>query len=382
MLTHLERVPVDAKPAARPAAPLIERRPSLYRAEAQPRVRALAARHPWLADLAASFPALLFALAFPRVRADAEDALRLIINGAPLIDAARRAGVPMWLRSFPPQAFASRLPILPDDQEFRRRIANHPPRSWKLAPRWIENVAIAAECADADIALWFAREAPLKDKKKKPRYAPRTDNRRLVALWAWYSRHAPDAGHVRTPWREELQWKGAMSSALSWRDRLELIFFLGEDGIADPWLEDGMADGYAFIALRTAHDVDAESAAMKHCVRVYGPSIANNTYRAFSVRKHGERVATLALRAPRPLPEIVEISGHMNERAPIDVWLAARRWLYAQAAAPLDTKRFSYRRAEYAAARWRRVWRPYWLAKRRIPAWLPLAPNERQFVRL
>ncbi|MEA2928746.1 MAG: hypothetical protein QOG38_1174, partial [Hyphomicrobiales bacterium] len=27
------------------------------------------------------------------------------------------------------------------------------------------------------------------------------------------------------------------------------------------------------------------------------------------------------------------------------------------------------------AAAWRSLWRPYWLAKRRLPRWLPLAPS-------
>jgi hypothetical protein len=26
-------------------------------------------------------------------------------------------------------------------------------------------------------------------------------------------------------------------------------------------------------------------------------------------------------------------------------------------------------------ATWRSLWRPYWLAKRRIPEWLPIAPS-------
>src|SRR5262245_28428811 len=207
MLTHLERVPADAKPAARPTAPLVERRLSLYRAEVQPRVRALAARHPWLADLAASFPALLFALAFPRIHADAEDATRLVISGAPLTNVASRAGVAMWLRTFPPQAFAARLPVLPDGADFRRRIANHLPSNWKAAPRWIENVGVAFDAGDAEIALWFAREAPLKDKPRLPRHARwRVDQRRLVSLWAWFSRHAPERTLMRSPWRVGLQW--------------------------------------------------------------------------------------------------------------------------------------------------------------------------------
>lgn len=384
MLTHPERVPADAKPAARPAASLIERRLSLYRAEVQPCVRALAVRHPWLADLAASFPALLFALAFPRVRADAEDACRLVISGAPLAHIAQRARVPMWLRTFPAQAFAAPLPILPDNHDFRRRVANHLPASWKLAPRWIEDIGLAFQTADDEIALWFAREAPLKN-KKKPRYARKRPRhyRRRVALWAWYSRHAPDQTCMPTPWRAELEWKAAVTAAHDWISAETLALYLGDSAIADPWLEDGLIDGYAFIALRTAADIEAEAAAMKHCIRTYGASIAGNDYRLFGVRRQGVRVATLALSADNcPMPNIVEISGLENSAVSNEVWLAARRWLHAQDAREIDAKRLDYREAKFNAAAWRKLWRPYWLAKRRIPVWLPLAPSDTAFYAL
>src|SRR5262245_35436844 len=94
-----------ARPSAR--ADLIDRRLGRFRPEIQPRVRRLAASHPWVADLAASFPALLFALAAPRARVDAAAALALVTRGAPLAAVAAVLGAPMWMRRFPPEAFAS-----------------------------------------------------------------------------------------------------------------------------------------------------------------------------------------------------------------------------------------------------------------------------------
>jgi hypothetical protein len=89
---------------ARPEGDAIERRLARYRPEIQPPVRRLAARHAWIADLALSFPALLFALAVPRKGTDADAAARLVMSGAPLARAAMAAGAPMWMRSFPHEA--------------------------------------------------------------------------------------------------------------------------------------------------------------------------------------------------------------------------------------------------------------------------------------
>jgi hypothetical protein len=305
-----------------------------------------------------------------------------VIAGAPLADVAARAGVPMWLRAFPAEAFAAPLPALPDHRAFRRRIANHMPKTWRLAPRWIENVGLAFNVGDEDIAVWFAREAPLKD-KKRPRYARkrRSQNRRLVALWAWFSKRPGELAHAFTTplWRPDLQWRAALDAATAWRNAAALRLYLA-GGVSDMWLEEGVVDGYAFVALRTAAEIDAEAEAMKHCIRTYGASIAGNDTRLWGVRRDGERVATLSVAGGQgPWPYITEISGRENKAVANDVWFAARRWLHNQDGLPVDAARLAYKDATFDAAAWRAFWRTYWIAKRRIPAWLPLRPSENAF---
>ncbi|WP_229186726.1 hypothetical protein [Bradyrhizobium oropedii] len=91
-------------------------------------------RHTRAADLAVSFPALLFALAVPRVGVASASALACVIDGRSLAGAAAAAGVALWLRKLPPEAFTSPITRLPDDELLRRQIANHLPQSPKLAP--------------------------------------------------------------------------------------------------------------------------------------------------------------------------------------------------------------------------------------------------------
>lgn len=383
MFTHAPQ----ASPRMRAHAParetLIESKLARFRPEVQPRVRRLAALHPWIADLALSFPALLFALAAPRNAADAKAALHLVIAGAPLPAIAACAGAPMWMRAFPPEAFAAPLPALPDDAAIRRRIANHFPKRWADAPRWIESVGLAAKWGDEELALWFAREAPAKARRKR-RYAKRAlDFRHLVLLWAWFSTR-PDTrahAHAAVLWRPELQWKAAQDAAIAWRESLALDLYLGERGVTDTWLEPGEADGYTFTPLTSACDVADEALAMKNCVRTYASSLSGNDSRLWSVRKDGARVATLAL-VPgflSPLTHIHELSLEGNKPAPVELWLAASRWLHAQDSPNANIARFAYKAATFDAAIWRALWRPYWLAKQRIPTWLPLKPCTEAF---
>jgi len=95
------------------------------------------------------------------------------------------------------------------------------------------------------------------------------------------------------------------------------------------------------------------------------------------VRKDGERVATLSLRTSIGfMPMIDELSGPGNATVDADTAHAVHLWLSAQ-----DARRFARLRSHYIAPdfdqkRWRAEWRDYWLAKRRIPSWLPLRGSD------
>lgn len=386
MTVQTVRAPTRAVADAATRAQRIERALARFRPKVQNHVRAVAARHPWIADLAVSFPALSFALAFPR----APDAgiVLMVTSGAPLARIADALGVPMWLRAFPPQAFdTTPIPPLPDSPAFRRRIANHPPRRWKDAPAWMQHVHNSWRWGDEDIALWFAREAPIKVKQPRWSRMPLEVPWRIIVLWAWYSqrRETRARAFIDTLWTPSMQWSAASQAAADWRAAMTLPLHLTERGIEDVWLRPGTVDGFTFTPIRTAGELDAEAHAMSHCVRTYAVDIASNTYRVWSMRKHGERVATLALtQAQRqaPLASIFELAGPRNAPAPIEAWRAARKWIVSQDDAPIDFDALELAPASLDAALWRKLWRPYWLAKRAIPTWLPLTPESRALYNL
>ena len=83
---------------------LLERQLRRYHPRFQGAVRALAMRHARIADLAASFPALLFVLAVPRPGQDPAPALSRVVDGLPLAEVAAAADGALWLRKLPPEA--------------------------------------------------------------------------------------------------------------------------------------------------------------------------------------------------------------------------------------------------------------------------------------
>lgn len=330
-------------------------------------VRALAQSHRYLEDLALSFPALLFALAVPRDRYDPTAAISKVIAGAPLAEIAAAGAVPLWLRNFPISGLVEPLPPLPDGDLVRRQIANHLPRA-RFAVHWIRHVSIAASTGTDQFAVWVAREycsqsLPLKDR-----------DMRCIALWAWFSsRNALPQVPLPRRWTPAISLKCAKAAARDWLRDVHRYIQLG-DGIVDVWHTRRFAADYEFVPLRSPADLRAEGDAMHHCIETYSFGLARNRVRVWSIRRDGERVATLELQRPGngPIPQIAQIKAARNQPAPNDIWFAAFEWLTAFDARHTDLGRCNA--APPIRGRWRSVWRPYWLAKGRIPSWLPIVP--------
>lgn len=352
---------------------LLERRLRRYHPHVQGAVRALAMRHPRLADLAASFPALLVALAVPRNRLDPACAIASVIDGTALVHVAALADLPMWLRRLPPEVFARPIPHLPNSELLRRQIANHLPRSPKLAPTWLQLVADAADLAHEPLAAWIAREHA-----RDPKHVGPARLRRLC-LWAWFSAAPGTDGHdlIERPWTPDMRIDAARSAAYDWQTAVTLHVNLGRQPIADMWLRAGQTAGYEFVPLDSMAAIAEEAKAMRNCLTSYGPSLAHNRSRLWSMRKGGERVATLriARRYRDPLLNIVELKAAGNFDVPREVWWAARQWLHMHDLPQVEMGYREWGTAPLDRESWVSLWRPYWLAKRRIPDWLPLAPS-------
>jgi hypothetical protein len=357
---------------------LRERRLWRFHPRVQNAVRGLAARHARIADLAASFPALLFALAVPRAGRDVAPALGHVIEGRPLAEAARAADVAMWLRRLPPEAFVRPIAKLPDGELFRRQIANHLPRSPKLASTWLQVVADMSELSHDEAAIWIAREF-VRDTPSRVDLA----RLRLIGLWSWFSVQPATFGYdlINKPWRPDMRMAQAVTAVNDWRTNIELHINLGCQPLADIWLAPGRVAGFDFLPLRSVGAITEEAFAMKNCLRTYGYDLAHNRSRLWSVRRDGARVATLrvARGCCDPLPTITDLNGAGNANVPRELWWAARKWLHMHDLTEIDMRWRKRGAAPLDRATWLALWRPYWLARRRIPEWLPIAPSRRAF---
>ncbi len=319
-------------------------------------IRMMTGSAPRLAELAATFPGLAFALATGYGDKRSRDRCSALIErGRPLKDAAEALGVPYWLRKLPPEAFTQPLVGLPADEDISRRIASHmPAESWRAVP-WFRRVLLASEMAGPELALWMAWRT-----KTAPRMR---DLNRFVLLsaWAWYSGATSTFGHslLRQPFLPTISFRKAIEEADHWRKRVDLAVALGA-GIRDPWYAAATVNGYEFVPLTTIGDFLAEAAAMDNCLDQYGEKVSEQSTRVFSMRKAGRSVADIEI-APHEddpaMPAIEQLRGPGNKRVGAPVWQAAYLWLGQQPPRAAGTCRPMPVAEARAAAK--RIWGPY-----------------------
>jgi len=87
----------------------------------------------------------------------------------------------------------------------------------------------------------------------------------------------------------------------------------------------------------------------------------------------------IACRYRDPLPNIVELKAAGNAEVPRELWWVAHQWLHMHDLSQIEMEQRKWGTAPLDRATWLSLWRPYWLAKRRIPDWLPLAPSRDTF---
>lgn len=292
-------------------------------------VERLASQSPAIEDLADSFPALLFALATDYGSSDARrQALKAVVGGMPLKEAARRLGLPFWMRKLPAVAFSAPIVTPPTDPNLGQRLVDLAPTTPGIATCWLERVMVAHNTGHPELALWTAQQF------RTARPAAQSLTFLNVLAWAWFSieRSHPAATFITARWSPNIGAKRALEEARLWQERLSMSVCLGK-GLNDTWLQEGEIDGLHFIALRTAQDFICEAHAMDNCLDRYADRLAGRTARVFSIRRDGQSIANIEIvshEQEKGHPTISQLRGPHNRRAPLEIWQTAYKWLGSQ----------------------------------------------------
>ena len=326
------------------------------------------------ADLVTVFPGAAVALVTRFGGSEAcQRAIALLDEERPLKEVAAALGVPMWLRRLQPEAFATPLSRLPDDEEFSRRITPHLPRSRLNSAAWLRAVIYAYHAVGRDFAIWIAHQPIHDSTDSEPRIA-------MLSAWAWFSGQiGTDARQLMSArWGPDLSFETALIGTKTWFNRVRLATLYLNRPVADSWLEGGMVRGFAVVPLLTAKDLLAESRAMFNCVDQFAKRIADDRCRLFSIRSpDGVRIATVEIgQHPREVGflAINQIKGRHNLPASAEAWQIAYSWMGGQRSlSRMPPTSLSSPLIDRSA--WASLMKPYWDAmgeQRAVPRALTL----------
>lgn len=358
----------------------IEAQVMRFRAPARRELRRLIRHSSRFADLAVVFPGAAYVIAARHVDPELrEQAVQLVIEGAPLKSVARKLELPTWLRKLPPEAFERQPERLPCGEQFTRRVASRLPQDFRQAPFWLDTVAFASKAAGDDFAIWLAEQ---------PIYSERGQPERLfavLAVYAWFSRATDCKANelIVVPWRPEIAFDTALCAAKSWLNRMRLIMQLEQGALSDSWLSEGEALGYNFVPLIDRDALLKEAGAMQNCADQYADRLAREKCRLFSVRRKGSHIATLEIGAhgrETGVLTITQLKARHNMPASIEVWQASYAWLAQQTGLKRLPPMIAPDRP-FNQKTWRKMMEPYRDRMDGAP-WLPRRLTQTNFARL
>lgn len=326
----------------------------------QRRLRKLVKVSSRLGDVLYAFPAAAFALVSGRAdHARRGEAVRMIKDGASLKLVAKTLDLPVWTRRLPPEAFETPLGVLPDGEAFARSVANHVPKDAEATAMWLRWVMAGHEGCDENFALWLARQRIYRaDINVGTPVLP-------LATYAWFSKHCDEQRArrlVQRPWHKGVTLASAVDSMGTWFTRM-LLDVTRADQTRGPGRYSGRKRHrlISFVQLRTPAELQEEGDAMDHCVGSYAAEVARGNCVIYSVRKAGQRVATMEIRwvygHNRP-PIVNQLRGYANAVVTDEVRKAVAEWMKGQDAFMFDSPHM-IGNLPIDETRWRAIWTDY-----------------------
>ena len=102
----------------------------------------------------------------------------------------------------------------------------------------------------------------------------------------------------------------------------------------DPWYPAARLGDYEILPIQDGASLYREGTAMHHCVGTYGDQVQRGNFYIYSIRRNGERVATLALGRYNSQAYLQQIRGPCNTEPPKAIVATVVRWLHAQQPLP------------------------------------------------
>jgi hypothetical protein len=132
---------------------------------------------------------------------------------------------------------------------------------------------------------------------------------------------------VIRPFRANMSVKTVTKLSDQWHESVAKV----ESGpiyeLPEPWVPGGNVDGFEIVPITNSVELYCEGCITHHCVGTYGERVTGGDCYIYSLRKDGQRLATLQLVKSGGRVVFGQIEGPCNTTVSKAIELAARKWL-------------------------------------------------------
>jgi hypothetical protein len=236
-------------------------------------------------------------------------AVHLVDCGARLRDVAAVMNIPMALRHIKPGVAHLATNVFCQHPEFLSFLPATTPkqRIWLLVVNWAFNKV------SEDFGAWAARDIP-----KIPGRRDQEVGSFISDLADWVCTEGPSRKFVIRPFQSSMSLKTVTTLSAEWHEVVAAAMGGPAATFPLPWYAAAKIGNYDIVPIDNSAALYREGAAMHHCVGTYADAVQSGSLHVYSVRRNGQRVATLAIeRDPTSTKaQLVQLGGPCNAQPP------------------------------------------------------------------
>ena len=278
---------------------------------------------------------------FQKMKADLAErktlAAHLVDRGARLRDVAAVMNIPMMLRHIKPGVAHLASDVFCQHPEMLNFMPDTTPaqRIWLRVANW------AFGETNSDFGAWTAKHV-----SEIPGRRDQQVGSFLSDLADWACAEGLSQQFITRPFSPSMSLKTVTMLSAQWHEALASNMTGPDLALPPPWYPAAKVGDLEIVPIENSGDLYREGALMHHCVGTYADDVRAGRLYVYSVRRDGQRVATLALARDRTSnkAQLDQLRGPCNAEPSHAIASAVQRWLRALGPLPVVQCTLSGRR--------------------------------------
>jgi hypothetical protein len=254
----------------------------------------------------------------PEWRQRAREAANLVEKGAKLKVVAQCMGTPMALRKIMPGV--AHL-VGPEVRSQHPDLVRFLPQTTKYMRLWLKAIRLVRQRKVPEMLEWTAKNAMGLGAKRYHALEQAIIN---VSDWVRASRN--NERHIDRKFSPDMSLNTVRRLSDEWHKAVE-VSGGPQYTLPAPWIPQARIGAYDIIPLTVSEQVREEGRKMHHCVGSYLDRVTDGECYIYSIRRDGERIATMEVMREAGVIGLGQICGPCNRPVPVEVRRVATRFI-------------------------------------------------------